>query len=318
METPVEILGACPAILGLRDRIDRLLAGRQPLRRLPPVLMRGETGTGKSLLARFLHALSPRRPGPFVDVNCAAIPGTLLEAEMFGYERGAFTDARQAKPGLFQVAHRGAIFLDEVALLPEALQGKLLKVIEEQSVRRLGSTRSEPVDVWVLAATSSSDPTAGLREDLFHRLAVVALWLPPLRERGDDVRLLAEHFLARACAEYGLPPRSLTAAAAAALAGHRWSGNIRELANVMERAALLSPGHELTPEMLGLPPAAVPAPRARPAPGTESEPLLATLRATGWNVSRAARQLGLSRNMLRYRMRKHDLARAGPPSAAED
>jgi tetratricopeptide (TPR) repeat protein/MoxR-like ATPase len=300
----------------LRDRIGRVLAGRQATGRLPPVLIRGETGTGKSLVGRLLHSWSPRREAPFVDVNCAAIPGTLLEAEMFGFERGAFTDARQAKPGLFQVAHRGAIFLDEIALLPDALQSKLLKVIEEQSVRRLGSTRSEPVDVWVLAATSSPEPTAGLREDLFHRLAVVALWLPPLRERGDDVRLLAEHFLARACAEYGLAPKSLTPGATAALLRSRWPGNVRELANVMERAALLSAAQELTPAMLGLPPApspaAAPGPGPRPAAETEPEHLLAELRASGWNVSRAAARLGLSRNMLRYRIRKHALVRGGP------
>ena len=143
-----------------------------------------------------------------MDVNCAAIPEALLEAELFGFERGAFTDARQAKPGLFQAANRGSIFLDEIGLLSAALQGKLLKVIEERQVRRLGATRSEPVDAWVIAATSA-DLEARRREgasarDLYHRLAVVTLRLPPLRERGDDVVLLAEHFLARACGDYGL------------------------------------------------------------------------------------------------------------------
>jgi transcriptional regulator with AAA-type ATPase domain/tetratricopeptide (TPR) repeat protein len=325
VEAGPEILGRCPAMGELRERIDRVLGGRQATRRLPPVLIRGETGTGKSLLARLLHLRGPRADGPFVDVNCAAIPATLLEAEMFGYERGAFTDASQAKPGLFQVAHRGALFLDEVALLPETLQGKLLKVIEEQSVRRLGSTRSEPVDVWVVAATSSRDPTAGLREDLFHRLAVVGLWLPPLRERGEDVRLLAEHFLARACAEYGLAPKSLTAAATTALVRHRWPGNVRELANVMERSALLAAADELEPAMLGL--GAGPEPGSRPFATLEPDALLAALQETGWNVSRAAEQLGLSRNMLRYRMRKHGLERrdrvarpapAGPASSAPE
>jgi two-component system response regulator HydG len=146
-----------------------------------------------------------------VDVNCAAIPETMFESEMFGFERGAFTDARQAKAGLFQTAHRGTLFLDEVGLLPLALQGKLLKAIEEQAVRPLGGTRSQPADVWILSATSE-DLTAAIRdrrfrEDLYHRLALLTVSLPPLRERGQDVLVIARHFLARACADYGLPPR---------------------------------------------------------------------------------------------------------------
>src|SRR5262245_15164626 len=161
-----------------------------------------------------MHGASARASGPFVDVNCAAIPETLLEAEMFGVERGAFTDARQAKPGLFQLAHRGTIFLDEIGLLPEALQAKLLKAIEERAVRRLGGTRNEPVDVWVIAATNedlaASVDERRFRADLYHRLAVVTLSLPPLRDRGGDVLLLAEHFLARACDDYGMPAKVLT------------------------------------------------------------------------------------------------------------
>src|ERR687887_124598 len=148
-----QLLGASPAIVTLRERIKQLLQ-RSAAHRLPPILIRGETGAGKGLLARLIHTTGPRRLGPFVDVNCAAIPETLLEAELFGFERGAFTDARQAKPGLFQTAHGGTIFLDEIGLLPAALQAKLLKVIEERQVRRLGSTRSEPVDAWILTATN--------------------------------------------------------------------------------------------------------------------------------------------------------------------
>ena len=177
----------------------------------PPVLINGETGTGKGLIARILHRASARARGPFVDVNCAAIPDTLLEAELFGYERGAFTDARQPKAGLFQTAHRGTLFLDEIGLLAETLQAKLLKVIEERSVRRLGATRSEPFDVWLLCATNEDLAVAirqrRFREDLYHRLAVFTLRLPPLRERGEDVGLLADEFLARACATTGCPSR---------------------------------------------------------------------------------------------------------------
>ncbi len=205
-----EILGESAAIQAVRDNIRRLLGRPHSGRRMPSILIQGETGTGKGLVARLIHRLGPRSGGPFVDVNCAAIPDTLLESELFGYERGAFTDARRAKLGLFQTAHHGTIFLDEIGLLPGPLQAKLLKVLEEQAVRRLGSTTSEPVDVWILSATNADLSKAGhervFREDLYHRLAVLTLSLPPLRERGRDVLLLAERFLARACADYGLPP----------------------------------------------------------------------------------------------------------------
>src|SRR5436853_1289807 len=188
MKHLAELLGESPGIEAIRDRIKRLVARQQDARRLPPVLIDGETGTGKGLLARLIHRAGPRPDGPFVDVNCAAIPETLLEAEMFGFERGAFTDARRAKPGLLQTAHRGTIFLDEVGLLPEALQAKLLKVLEERSVRRLGATRDEAVDVWIVTATNEDLRVAirerRFREDLYHRLAVLTVTLPPLRQRG--------------------------------------------------------------------------------------------------------------------------------------
>src|SRR5262245_42604954 len=185
-----QLIGESPGIAAVRDKVRRLLRHPSDSRRLPPIFIQGETGTGKGLLARTLHAASPRAAFPFVDVNCAAIPETLLEAEMFGFERGAFTDARQAKAGLFQAAHHGTIFLDEVGLLPEPLQAKLLKVIEDHVVRRLGSTRNEPIDVWIVAATSedlaAAMRTRRFREDLYHRLAVVNVALPALRERGAD------------------------------------------------------------------------------------------------------------------------------------
>ena len=202
MSTPLaDLLGDSPGMRSVREKIARLLARPGEARRLPPILVHGETGTGKGLVARMIHRAGPRPDGPFVDVNCAAIPDTLLEAEMFGFERGAFTDARRSKPGLLQAAHRGTIFLDEVGLLPEALQAKLLKVLEDRVVRRLGATRDEPVDVWIVTATNE-DLTAAVqqrrfREDLYHRLAVLTVALPPLRERAGDVLQLAEHFLAR-------------------------------------------------------------------------------------------------------------------------
>jgi transcriptional regulator with PAS, ATPase and Fis domain len=197
MNVSAELIGESPGILAVRQKVRKLLDRQPDEQGLPPVLLQGETGTGKGLLAQLLHRLSLRSRAAFVDINCAAIPDTLLEAELFGFERGAFTDARQAKPGLFQAASRGTIFLDEVGLLPERIQAKLLKVIGERTVRRLGSTQNKPTDVWILAASNEDLATAvrqrRFREDLYHRLAVLTIWLPPLRERGTDILLLAEH-----------------------------------------------------------------------------------------------------------------------------
>ncbi len=319
-----DLLGDSPGIRAVRDKIARLLERPTDSRRLPPILIQGETGSGKGLLARMLHRTGPRPDGPFVDVNCAAIPETLLEAEMFGFERGAFTDARRSKPGLFQAAHRGTIFLDEIGLLPEALQAKLLKVLEDRSVRRLGATRDEPLDVWILTATNEDLRGAirqrRFREDLYHRLAVLTVTLPPLRERGDDIVALAEHFLARVCADYGVPARTLTADAHTALRAYPWPGNVRELSNVMERAMLQSAGELITAEQLGFA-ETVAAPAARPEAvslhDAMREHLVEVLTQTSWNISRTAALLGISRNTLRARMDKYGLReREGAPKPA--
>jgi two-component system response regulator AtoC len=325
MPLVADLLGESPGIQAIRDQVGRLLARQQDARRLPPVLIEGETGTGKGLLARMLHRDGPRPDGPFVDVNCAAIPETLLEAEMFGFERGAFTDARRAKPGLFQAAHGGTIFLDEVGLLPETLQAKLLKVLGERQVRRLGSTRDEPVDAWILTATNEDLRGAvrarRFREDLYHRLAVLTLTIPPLRERGEDILRLAEHFLARACADYGVPSKTLLPRARAALAAYPWPGNVRELGNLMERVALLTPESAVTEALLGLPASAAgagPMREAREGAAASLDDAVRdrvgeVLRQTGWNISRAAALLGISRNTLRARIQKSGL-RAGESS----
>src|SRR3989449_6814627 len=193
------LIGESPGLVAVRKQVEQLLRRQGASRRLPSVLILGETGTGKGLLARAIHESGPRAAGPFVAVNCAAMPDTLLEAELFGFERGAFTDARQAKAGLFQAANTGILFLDEIGLLPEPLQAKLLKALEERTVRRLGSTHSEAIDICILAATSEDLRCAvearRFREDLYHRLAVVEIHVPPLRDRGPDVLLLAEQFL---------------------------------------------------------------------------------------------------------------------------
>jgi DNA-binding NtrC family response regulator/tetratricopeptide (TPR) repeat protein len=323
-----ELVGDSEAILELREQMRRVL-GALGSRRPPPVLIQGETGTGKGLLASILHRSGPRAGGRFVAVNCAAIPETLLEAEMFGFERGAFTDAYQRKPGLLTTAHGGTLFLDEVGLLPEALQGKLLTAIEDREVRRIGSTRREPVDVWVVAATSE-DLAAARREGrfqeaLYQRLTVLTFRLPTLRERGRDIILLAERFLAQACADYGLAPKRLDISAERALVAYTWPGNVRELANLMERAALLcaepviAAEHlDLTEPRLSSGQEAGAARRSTAAPPEDArhrpEPadLLALLRETGWNVSRAAAQLGIPRNTLRYRIEKYGLRPNAP------
>lgn len=317
-----ELLGASAGIMTVRRQLDRVL--RHHPGRLPPILIQGETGTGKGLIARAIHRAGARRDGPLVDVNCAAIPETLLEAEMFGFERGAFTDARQAKPGLFEAAHRGTIFLDEIGLLPEGLQAKLLKAIEEQVVRRLGSTRNHPIDAWVLSATSEDllarTRARQFREDLYHRLAVLTIKLPALRDRGEDIELLAEHFLSRVCADYGLPPKRLDAGARAALRAHRWPGNVRELANLMERAALLSEADVLTADVVrleardGSPPATA-VPLDREVSSIERARVVEALEQTRGNVSRAADLLGISRNKLRYRIDRYGLQPGAPPTS---
>lgn len=320
MDPLAELLGECPSMVALRAQVLRLRVRHANLSRISPVLIQGETGTGKGLLALAIHRASPRASGPFVAVNCAAIPETLLEAEMFGYERGAFTDARQAKPGLFQVADQGTLFLDEVGLLAQGLQTKLLKAIEEREVRRLGSTRSEAVNVWIIAATSADLEEARrarrFHEALYYRLSVLVFRLPPLRERGDDVRLLADHFLETTCREYGMPPKTFAVDVDPALRAHPWPGNVRELANAMERAVLLSDGPTVTAVSLGLEPTvqksvegATPSVRglAEAVGALERERIVAALVKTKWNVSHAAALLGLPRNTLHYRIAKHGL-----------
>jgi two-component system, NtrC family, response regulator AtoC len=314
-----ELIGESAGITNLRAQVAYLLGRQGHGRRLPTLLILGETGTGKGLLARAIHQASMRAARPFVDIDCAAIPETLLEAELFGVERGAFTDARQTRPGLFQTARGGTLLLDEVGLLPRSLQGKLLKVVEERGVRRLGSVHTEVVDLWVLAATNVDLGAAvrdgSFREDLYHRLAAVTFIMPPLRARNGDTLILAEHFLARACAEYRLPPKVLAPEARAAMLAYPWPGNVRQLANVLERVVLLS-GEDtmISADLLALPaaPAArlVPSAHAEPGhhrslvEGFERERLLEALRRARGNVTAAAAHLGLPRNTLRYRMAK--------------
>jgi DNA-binding NtrC family response regulator len=329
-----EILGDSPPIRALREYIERVAALETAGDgEAPTVLILGETGSGKELVARALHDLSPRSAGPFVEINCGAIPPTLLEAELFGHEKGAYTDARTAKPGLLEAADGGTLFLDEIGHMDLALQVKLLKAIEEKSVRRVGGLRAKTVNVRIVAATNrdlEAAVAAGeFRADLYYRIKVLTIEVPPLRERGTDVVLLARHFLARAARQYRLPPRELTAEAEAALLRYTWPGNVRELAHLMERVALLHRGSRIGADDLGLP-------RARTdgsvvveaGKGTrvdfsgggivldevERTLIVEALGAAQWNRARAAQLLGISTDTLRYRMEKHQLRR--PPDPA--
>jgi transcriptional regulator with AAA-type ATPase domain/tetratricopeptide (TPR) repeat protein len=320
MDPLVELIGTSREIDALRTQMSRLRE-HSAARRLPAVLLLGETGTGKGLVARLLHETCAGAARAFIDVNCAAIPDTLLEAELFGFERGAFTDARQAKPGLFHAAHRGTLFLDEIALLPISLQAKLLTAIESRHVRRLGSTRSELVDVWIVAATSAdlvAAVAAGrFRQDLYHRLATVVLELPRLHARGRDVLNLANHFIARVASEHGLPRKTLAADACQVLLSYAWPGNVRELANVVERVMLLEDGPVITGRMLGVQADPHEISRGDRSPGAmvsldahrreERAELVEALNEARGNIARAAARLGIPRNTLRYRMAKHGL-----------
>ncbi len=271
------------------------------------VLIAGETGTGKELLARALHYNGPRARAPFVDVNCAAIPENLLESELFGHEKGAFTGATTTKPGLFEAASGGTLFLDEIGHLPLTLQGKLLRALEERQIRRVGGMHSFAVDVRIVAATHVNLEMAArrgeFREDLYYRLSVVPIALPPLRARRDDILPLVRHFVHRFATDYGVPAPALTARAERALVSRAWPGNIRELRNVVERAVLLAPGPTLDESDFQAEPQPEAADRGGlpfPAPlGTLIRAaVLAMVDLCDGNKSEAARRLEISRTRL--------------------
>ncbi|HEX2385169.1 MAG TPA: sigma 54-interacting transcriptional regulator, partial [Candidatus Binatia bacterium] len=329
-----EIIGDSEPMRQVKRLIDQIasietLSGREA----PAILITGETGSGKELVAGAIHARSRRAKEPFVEINCAAIPLTLLEAELFGYEKGAFTDAKAAKVGLFEAADGGTLFLDEIGTMDLALQAKLLKAIEERSVRRLGSVRSRRFDVMLIAATNLPLDRAirerTFREDLYYRLNVLNVHLPPLRERADDAVELAAHFVGLHARRYNRGNKELTEAAKGAIESYRWPGNVRELSNVIERAVLLQNGPRIDKADLAL--SASPAAESAGTAMRESaltidlskgvvlEDLERTiiervLSRTGWNRTRAAQLLGLSRETLRYRIEKHNLK---APAAAE-
>lgn len=282
------------------------------------VLVRGETGTGKELVARALHAGSTRRDGPFVVFDCGAVPPSLIESELFGHERGAFTGATASRAGAVEQAHRGTLLLDEVGELSPDLQPKLLRVLETREVKRVGGSRTARVDIRVVAATHRDLPAevrAGrFREDLYFRVAVVSVALPSLRERPEDIALLADHFLRTLSGELGIPaPPPLTPDALARLTSHSWPGNVRELRNVLEAALAMGGGRPITAADLAFPGA--PASSPPPAPGASSladverATILETLRATGGNRKRAARILGIAVSTLHEKIKRYGIKR---------
>jgi DNA-binding NtrC family response regulator len=303
--------GSAPAIRALAEKARRVLVGDRP------VLIRGETGTGKGVLAAWLHANGPRRDEGFVDLNCAGLTRELLETELFGHEKGAFTGAVAAKPGLLEAADKGTLFLDEIGDVDLQVQPKLLKVLEEGRFRRLGEVRHRRTDVWLLAATHQNLSRAveqkRFREDLYFRVSTILLELPPLRERLEDVPALAERFLARVAGELGRPAARLSAAALRRLQTHAWPGNIRELRNVLERAVLLTEAEILEPDDLGFD---FDGARrdSRPSGGVvtlreaERQMIERALREERGHVARAAERLGISRSSLYQRIARHGIA----------
>ena len=315
------IVGNSPAMRAVLERAQQIAA----LDETPPVLITGETGTGKGLVARTIHSSGARGGRPFIDVNCTALPATLMEAELFGYERGAFTDAKESKLGLFEAAEGGFLFLDEVGDIELALQGKLLRAIEDRTVRRVGGIRDRKIDVRILAATNrdleQDVQNDRFRKDLYFRLAVILLRLPPLRERGDDIPLLADHYLKHYSAKYGRDVRQINAQARDLMRAYPWPGNVRELSHVIERAVLWSQGDTLDVEHLSLStptasPGAAPiaasgtsAPPADPLDLTQWERTLIerALAESNGNQTKAAQLLGITRDTLRYRLKKFGL-----------
>lgn len=313
IESPL-LLGECPSIGAIRTQIRELaaLAGNR-INPGPTVLLLGETGTGKDVAARLLHVCGPARTRPFVHVDCAALPRELMEAELFGNEKGAYTGAQRARAGLIEAAEDGTLFLDEIGELPLELQGKLLNMLERRRTRRLGSTQERPVYARFIAASNRDLAQmigAGrVRADLYYRLNVISVTLPPLKSRGEDILLLTRHYAAQASRRYRVPEPRFEPKALELMMRYTWPGNVRELKHLVERAMLLSRGRAISPCDLAL---------SGPQQNTasfeldgltldEAERILIehALAGTHQNISEAARRLGISRMTLRYRLQKH-------------
>ena len=289
------------------------------------VLLQGETGTGKDLFARAIHYASNRADHPYLAINCAALPANLIESELFGYEKGAFTDAKKRKEGLFEQANGGTLFLDEIGEIDITLQAKLLRVLEDNAFRRVGGLKDLPLDVRVIAASNrdlrEESAEGRFRLDLYYRLSVIQIDIPPLRDRGDDILLLAKHYIAQVNETWRKthPLKDLAQEAASLFLRHEWLGNVRELKNVIERASILEDGENVTPKHLPFHSAGgasvsatdgsrlfVLPPEGIPLQEVEMQLVLQALERTEGNLTRAAKLLDISRDQLRYRLKKKD------------
>jgi transcriptional regulator with PAS, ATPase and Fis domain len=312
------------SILGQSAAIEHIIQTVQQLSHIPSatVLLMGETGTGKNLAARMIHESAMAADAPFVEINCAALPEQLIEAELFGYDKGAFTHAVSAKPGLLEAAHGGTLFLDEIGELPINMQAKLLSTIESKAFRRLGSTRQRQVNLRIIAATNRDlrmeIAAKTFREDLFYRLNVVSITLPPLRELGEDILLIGDRFVEMLNIQFNKKVKGFSPAARKALLAHHWPGNVRELSNCIERAMIFINDDQIDiHDLVLMTPAAgavdgAQQPWTVPSSGIELEEverslILSALEQADNNKSKAARLLGLTRHTLRYRMEKHGL-----------
>ena len=316
------IVGQSPAMVKIKNLIRKIALGETTT-----ILLLGESGTGKDMLARAIHYESSRVDMPFMNITCTALPETLLDSELFGYEKGAFTDAKEQKKGLFELAHGGTVFLDEVGDMSASLQSKLLRVLEDKAFKRIGGGQDIAVDVRVIAATNRNIEEAvendAFREDLYYRLNIVPIYIPPLRERREDIPALADHFLEKANRELhreftGFSPRALRK-----LTGYGWPGNVRELRNAIERAVLLATGEAIGEEdvllgrtLLGGRPQGGEYVVRLPDQGCdladiERDLVRQALERTNWNQTRAAKLVGISRDQVRYKMDKFGIAPPG-------
>jgi DNA-binding NtrC family response regulator len=323
-EAAEPILGQSAAWRGVLQRV-----GKAARSSTATVLIRGETGVGKELLARFLHRESPRAEGPFIELNCSAVPENLLESELFGYEKGAFTDAKRTKKGMFDLAAGGTLFLDEIGEMSLSLQAKLLRVLETKRFRRLGGTVDLQVDTRVVAATNrdlgAMVQAKEFRQDLYFRLNVIPIEVPPMRERPEDLAALVEHYVAHFSRELGRATAGLHPEALRRLMTYRWPGNVRELRNVIERVLLLESEDEILPqhlpaEFLGDPPAATVSAlfsggEVLPLTEVEKHAIRHALAACRGNKTRAAQLLRISRQTLRTKLKEYELGDDSPESA---